>query len=193
MNNLDTSLLCLEIKSLGMGYRALSLVTQESAVRVLEAAPAGDRFLILLLGASQKLHEVLKNTRQALDGPGAVEILDSEVVEKIDPAVLEGIYSLTQNELGESLVVAECGTVSSLLSVAQALTTDGGLKLIELKIKRATPGGAWGLFTGSSANAEPAAEKIRTLFQTKMREGKIDVIASSSESFRSFFNFSGKA
>jgi hypothetical protein len=193
MNNLDTSLLCLEIKSLGMGYRALSLATQESAIRVLEAAPAGDRFLILLLGASQQLHEVLKNIRQTLDGTGAAEILDAEIVEKIDPEVLEGIYSLTQNELSESLVVAECATVSSLLSVAQVLTTDGGLKLIELKIKRAAPGGAWGLFTGSLANAEPAAEKVRTRFQTKMREGKIEVIAAPNESFRSFFNFSGKA
>jgi hypothetical protein len=193
MNNLDTSLLCLEINSLGMGYRALNLATQESTIRVLEAAPAADRFLILLLSTSQKLHEVLKNIRQTVDGAGAAEILDWEIVEKIDPGVLEGIYSLTQNELGESLIVAECATVSSLLSVAQALTMDGGLKLIELKIKRAAPGGAWGFFTGSTAEAEPAAEKIRTLFQTKMRKGKIDVITAPNESFRSFFNFSGKA
>ena len=193
MKNLDTSLLCLEIKSLGMGYRALAIATRDLNLRILEAAPAGDRFLILIAGETNDLQSTIQNIRHELDGAGAGEIMDSEVIEKINPAVLEGIYSLTSNPLAECLVIAECASTSALLVVAQSLMTDHALSLIELKIKRASPGGAWGLFTGSSADAEPAAEKARTLIQAKMRIGKIDVIDSPNENFRSFFNFSGKA
>lgn len=191
MTTLSAALLSLELKSIAIGYRVLQKVTGIEGVRVLEASPAGDRFLILAIGPQKDLELAHAAARDALDSSEKDSWMDAEVVKDCDPALIEAIYHLPQIPTRESLLVADCASVSGLLAVAQSLVRAKEIDVIEIKIKRAG-GGAYGFFTGLTEDCGPAAEEARTKLKRAMREGSVEVIEAMTPQFREFFNLSGQ-
>jgi microcompartment protein CcmL/EutN len=190
MSFVDTSVACFEISSVVLGYRALHVVTQASGVRVLEASVAGQgRFVIIAQGPAETLRALQGKVREATDG---ASLIDTEVVEKVEPTVLEALYSLTQVSLESALAIIECETVSGLLASAQILVHGHRLKPIEIKIHRARAGG-YAFFTGANENCGAAVMDVEARLQAKMRKGEIEVIVGPSAAFREFFNFSGQS
>ena len=186
---------CAEIASVPSGYQALNVLTQGEGVEILEASPIGARrFLILALGQETSLKQQVQELKTSFEGhalSSESKMIDQAFIDQVDSSVIESAFSLTQVNLEESLVALECATVSGLLSVAHVLTRDHGLKVIETRITRSGLGGGFALFTGTSEACAPAAEDARTHLKNAMREGTVEVIEAPTETFRSYFNFSG--
>jgi microcompartment protein CcmL/EutN len=193
MNKLDTSLVCIEFGSIALGYRALKAMTDTADTktwRVLDASPTGARFMILALGETQALHDAVQKARASLDG--AIDMLvDTAFIKNPSTAVTDAIFALSQVSLDEALVIVECSTVSGCLQAAQTLVKGHGLKPIELRIQRSSTGGAYGFFTGRVSECQPAAEDARIGMRDDLRQGHVEILESSSEMFRSFFELNG--
>ena len=144
MNTLGSGFLILEIKSIAVGYRVLQLVSSRDDIRILEASPAGDRFVILAVGAPDLLEARVSEAKSSLDVNDRIWI-DYELVSDCAPEIIEAFYNLPQVQAEEAVVVVESSTVSALLAASQTLVRGCGLKIIEAKIKR-TGGGAYGFF-----------------------------------------------
>lgn len=181
------SLLCLELRSVATGYRVLQIVAGFEELEILEASPAGDRFLVLATGPAAQLEMARENARSAVDTD---QWLDSEVLTDCAPTLLEALYHLPQVHAEEALVVTDCASVSGLIVAAQAMLNDSGVQVIELKIKRAG-GGGYGFFTGSTILCAPGAEEARAKLKRTMREGQIEVIEDLALQFRRYFNLNG--
>ena len=190
MNTAKTGFLIIEIKSIAIGYRVLQLVSKDNDVRVLEASPAGDRFILLITGAPETLELRAREAKESLDANDKRIWIDQELITDCAPEIVEAFYHLPQVEAGEALIIVETETVSGLLASADSLVRGYGLKVIEIKIKR-TGGGAYGFFTGSSKDCAPGAAEIRTRLKRLMREGRAELIEKLSPTFRSQFNLSG--
>lgn len=180
------SLLCLELKSIAIGYRALQIVSAEA--EILDASPAGDRFLILATGDATKLDAVRDRVRSTVETD---QLLDSEVIADGAPSLLEAFFHLSQAQADESLLVVDCASVSGLVGVANSILNTDGLLAIELKIKR-FGGGAYGFFTGPTRVCAPAGEEARTKLKRAMRDGQVEVIDELNANFRRFFNLDGQ-
>jgi hypothetical protein len=190
MNTESPSLLSIELKSIAIGYRALQKVTTFETIRVLEASPCGDRFLILAIGPTTELELAQTSVRESLDSTERDHWLDAELIKDCEPTVLQAIYHLPQTQAAESLLVAECGSISGLLATAQSLVHGHEIEVIEIKVKRAG-GGAYGFFTGRKDVCAPAAEEARTKMKRAMREGQVEVIDELTANFREHFNLNG--
>lgn len=190
MKNLDTSFVCAEIASIAQGYIVLNSLTMSPHLRILDASPAGNRFLIMALGPADEVRTSVQRARDLFEGDVGVA-LDLEVTDGIVPQVLEALFSLPQIPLEESLVVVECSTVSGLVSVAQQLAGPHALKTIEIKILRSSDGRAFGFFTGSKEACIPAALDAETRMRAGGRHGHVEIIEEPTAGFRSFFNLSG--
>ena len=190
MKNLDTSLFCVEIASLAHGYRVLNSLTASPGLRILDASPAGQRFLIIALGPADEIRSAAQNARSLFEGDAGVS-LDSEVVDGFDPQMLEALFSLPQQPLEESLIIVESATVSGLVASAQQLCGPHGLKPIELKIHRASDGRGYGFFTGPKEKCIPAALDVETRLKSADRHGRVELIEEPNAGFRTFFNLSG--
>jgi hypothetical protein len=193
MNNLDTSFVCIEIASIALGYRALKTMTDTAEAqtwRILDASAVGARFMILALGETKALQDATQKARASLDGALGM-LVDTAMIRNLSPQVADAIFALSQVALEEALVVVECATVSGCLEAAQTLVNEHGLKAIEIRIQRASTGGAYGFFTGKTEVCGSAAEAARTHMRDDLRQGRIEVLESASTQFRSFFNLIG--
>lgn len=194
MKNIDSSpyhsLACLEVASIAFGYRALKALTDNSdssRVRILDASPAGSRFMILALGETDALTAAIRRARASFDGAEPDLVIDVELIEGVHASVREAIFALPQVPLEDSLVVIECATVSGCLSAAQTLVSGHGLKTIELRVLRSSSGGAYGFFTGPKSTCASAAADALARAKTALRQARIEVIEAPSNEFRSFF------
>ena len=186
-----TALLCLEVKSITIGYRVLQKITGIESLRVLEAAPAGDRFMILAIGPQADLELAHATARESLDSVEKEQWIDAEILKECEPSLVQAIYHLPQVPARESLIIADCATVSGLLAVAQSLVHGKDIAVIEIKIKR-SGSGAYAFFTGPTDVCGPAAEEARTKLKRAIRVGSIEVVESMTPKFREFFNLSGQ-
>lgn len=195
MKNLDSALLCLEIDSIALGYRALNILCDaaKDELRVIDASPIGERFLILALADEKVLKDSLARARTDIEATHTASVLDAEVFTSASSEILEAMFSLQQTPLEESLVVAECESVSGCLATALTLVEGHGLKPIEIKIHRSNAKGAYAFFTGNEQACLPAAEDAKTRLKNALREGTIEVIAQPTKTFRGFFQLSGES
>ena len=126
-----------EIASIGLGYRALDLLTRMNSVQIIEASVvAGGRFLILAEGEAHEFELLSIELRAALEGSGENTrgaVLDHEILSLRDRTLLESIYSLSQSPLAEALIVIECETVSALLASLQLMQANHQIQIIESK------------------------------------------------------------
>lgn len=194
MKNLDTSFASFEISSIALGYRALDVITRVSGVEVLEASPVGGgRFLVFCSGDIGILREASDKLRVALGAVAGEALADFALVERHGKTISEALFSLSQVQLGECLIVVECKSISGLLASAESICSFEGIEIIELKVHRGGTSGGYGFFSGPSKMALPAGEEVRTKLKSALREGHVEVIESPTERFREFFNFSGEA
>lgn len=192
MQSLDTPLAAFEVSSVALGYRALDVISRADQIRILEASPiSGGRFFILCSGPAAALQSTIDAVRSAFGTKASEVLIDSVVVEKQAGAIGESLFSLAQVELGESLIVVECKTISGLLASAEAMLSFEGIDPIEMKIHRGGTTGGYGFFSSRTSIALPAAEEVRTRLKSAYREGDVQVIENPVAAFRQFFNFSG--
>lgn len=192
MNKVDTSVLCCDLRSVAAGYRVLDVLTRFESVRILEASPIGvGRFIIISQGEREKLEDRQRTLHSLIEGFVESPLVDQDLLHDVHESLLEGLYSLAQVSLEESLIVMECETVSGLLSIGHELTRAHELKPIELKIHRGGASGGFGFFTGKSEACAPAAEFIRAKLGHDLRRGQVELIDNPTKDFRRFFNLNG--
>ncbi len=177
---MGNDLLVLEASSIIAGYRILNSLPPTHPVRVLDAEPiGGGRFLILLKGGGRDLADLAKMNMDS--------VTDHELIMGIDQNVLDAAYSLASVKMSEALLIVETETASAFFSLAQMLTTQHGLKPIEIRIRKSGLSGAYGYFTGTSLQCAPAAEDCRTRLKKSMREGDIEVFDQPNAAVQNLF------
>lgn len=188
METLSGDLLVFEAPSLVTGFRALSMIEKQD-VQVVDASPSGGgRFLILLKGKKQDLHDLQKAMRDAVvDEVGYDEPVDHELIEKANGAILEAAYSLLPQKLNGSLIVIETDSVSAMFAAGQVFVENQKLTPLEIKIRKTGGKGAYGFFTGPAEICAVAAEDVRTRFKNAVREAKILVFDNPNDAIRSMF------
>ncbi len=177
-----------DVGSIALGYQALGAVTQDATLQVLEASiVAPDRFLILLQGRIEKIRAAQAELGRVCETHSRDGLIDHEIV--TDPAtnLLSAFYSLSQQQLQEALLVVETDSVAGLVASAQTLLANHELSVLELKGTRGMQGKGLGFFTGASKKVFPAAEDIRHRLKAAVRQGRVEVIANPSSTFREFF------
>lgn len=188
MKTLNSALAVIEVPSAALGYRALDLFTQTSSLEVLEASVHGSKvFSILVRGEKSQLETALKKVSASISSSSA-SLRDSVVIENISPEVVETYFSLHTTELGESLLVVECETLSGLFQAAQRAIANHNLKAIEIRNLRGDTPHALGLFSGAYKDCVAASEAIEVALENNARKGMIEVIQNPNANFRSFFN-----
>jgi hypothetical protein len=192
MKKVDTlfeeAFLTLEIRSIARGYKAMNSISAEGKVsRILDASPAGDRFLILATGQEEKLKASVQDVRLWLERESVDLVVDWEVLPMVHRSVYDAAFSLAQTPFEESLLVVECSTVSGCFAVAQDIVAGFGLRPIELKIRRTSAGGAYVLFTGKSTECALAAEHARKKLEHAVRQGRVELVDQPSRQFLDYF------
>lgn len=192
MHSVDSAMVVFEIDSVALGYQTVATLSRIPAIKVLEAsATRASRFMILAEGPAAKIKIANLEVKKLCETFAADLLADVELVENPDPRLVPALYSLSQVEMKESLIVVETDSASGLLAVAQALA-HRGLEVIELKAGRGAHGGGLGFFTGPTSVTAAAAEDARTRLKQSVREGRVEVIDGVGPEFRSFFNLNGQ-
>lgn len=117
----------IHLSSVGAGYRLLNSCT--SPVEVLELIPAAQGCLCLVVGEPQKLMDLIRHQRSAT-------LLSSDVIENLDPRVLEAFYSLANPKLGSLLLTIESPSLGRLFRLANTALTFN-FEILEFRAPRA--------------------------------------------------------
>jgi hypothetical protein len=187
MKNLDSTLLCLEIDSVALGYRALKGVSDATEVKILEASQAGKRFVILALGETKILSDCAREIAAELAAVSEGVDFRSELIDRIPPQVVEAVYNLPSQQAEEALLVIESGSVGQILSLARLLVDESKLSVIEIRFHR-DGSGAHGVFTGSVSSCQAAEKSVGT----RLDSGRVELLQNLSPGFRRFFNLGGQ-
>jgi hypothetical protein len=144
----------------------------------------------MLLGEPHSLEAAMARAKAAIENEPELW-LDCEMIEVSTLAIAESLFALQCEVVQDALVVIESETVAGALACAHELVEKHGLRAIEMRILRSSTGGAYGFFTGSKSECEPAALKARERLTQAQRSGRVEVIVDPGPDFRSFFGITG--
>jgi hypothetical protein len=191
MKTFDTSILAVQTSTLTSGYRVLNALTKFE-MHILDSSICGaGHFFILLAGKEKNLKSALAALPES-EGFANSDIIERELIVQVHRNVLESVFSLSAQKLGQSMLMIETETIPVCLALANACASKHGLRAVETRIRRSAPGGAHTILTGSKEDVVLAAQECRVRLQHDMRNGKVEVIEEPTPELRSLFEFSAE-
>lgn len=176
------SLLSAEFDSIPRGYKWLSEQKQNSSWGVLEASiiPPG-RFVALISGAAAPLKQLRQSLESDEWGPAI-----SAYVEKANQEVVDALYALRKQALGEALLTVEAPSISKIIRIAHA-SLDNGLKPIDIRTQRMLGQKAILFATGTKAQVQAALDSIHKNFSDPTDGVEASCCETSSPIIRDLF------
>lgn len=189
-----SALACLEIGSPALGYACLATVAKREEIDVVEASIVGGaRFMILLRGPAQALSEAAHEAQRSatVGADGGAPSWESYVADAEPAGFLDAYYSLSDQALGESLVVCEASSMGALLAASEALAS-GSARPMDVKALRGSSLGAIGFFTGPASDCGLAAEAARARVKALGLNARVETIDHPPAKFREHFSLDGR-
>ena len=145
----------LEYISVAKGIEAADLISKNTAIEILLAAPnCPGRYQILFTGDVDAVKSAVKLAEEKAD----FNFIDSLVIPSINEEVISALYSPGVVDIKEGISIFETMTMTATLEAADVMVDAAEVDIIELRLGKGLAGKSYVIITGSLQNLRYAME-----------------------------------
>ena len=145
----------LEYISIGKGIEAADLISKNTAIEILLAAPnCPGRYQILFTGDVGAVKEAVELAKGIAD----FNFLDSLILPRIEDKVLSAFYGPDITGLGDALGVFETMTMTATIEGADTMAKTSDVEIVELRLGKGLAGKSYVIVTGTVQNVRSAMD-----------------------------------
>ncbi len=145
----------LEYTSVAKGIEAADLISKNTAIEILLAAPnCPGRYQILFTGDV----DAVKSAVKLAEGIADFNFLDSLVIPSINEEVISALYSPGVVDIKEGIGIFETMTMTATLEAADVMVDAAEVDIVELRLGKGLAGKSYVIITGSLQNLRYAME-----------------------------------
>lgn len=154
----------LEYISIGRGIEAADLISKNSDIDILLAAPnCPGRYQILFTGDVGAVKSALDLAQQIAD----FNFLDSIIIPRIDEKVVQALYTSQVTEITDGIAIFETMTMSATLMGADTMVKSADVDIVELRLGKGLAGKSFVIVTGSIQNLKAAMDAALEMVEEK--------------------------
>lgn len=145
----------LEYISIGKGIEAADLISKNTGITILLAAPnCPGRYQILFTGDVGAVKEAVELGRSTAD----FNFLDSLVLPRVDEQVISALYSPDATDIGDAIGVFETMTMTATIEGADTMVKTSDVRIVELRLGKGLAGKSYVIVTGTLHDVESAID-----------------------------------
>lgn len=145
----------LEYISVGKGIEAADLISKNTAVDILLAAPnCPGRYQVLFTGDVGAVEEAIRLAQDSAD----FNFLDSLVLPRVDDRVIQALYAPDTTEIGDAIGIFETMTMTAVIEGADTMVKASDVAVVELRLGKGLAGKSYVIVTGSVQNVRTAMD-----------------------------------
>ena len=145
----------LEYISVGKGIEAADLISKNTAIDILLAAPnCPGRYQILFSGDVGAVNEAI----DIANGIADFNFLDSLILPRIDDRVLSALFSPDITNIGDSIGVFETMTMTATIEGADTMVKTSDVEIIEMRLGKGLAGKSYVIVTGAVQDVQAAMD-----------------------------------
>jgi microcompartment protein CcmL/EutN len=145
----------LEYISVGKGIEAADLISKNTAIDILLAAPnCPGRYQVLFTGDVGAVKEAVELARSTAD----FNFLDSLVLPRVDGKVINALYSPSSDDMGDALGVFETMTMTDTIIAADAMVDAANVEIVQLRLGKGLAGKSYVIVTGSVQDVQSSMD-----------------------------------
>jgi len=145
----------LEYISVGKGIEAADLITKNTAITILLAAPnCPGRYQILFTGDVGAVKEAIELGHGIAD----FNFLDSLVLPRVDERVIAALYSPDTTDFGSALGVFETMTMTATIEGADTMVKAADVRIVDLRLGKGLAGKSYVIVTGAQHDVQSAMD-----------------------------------
>jgi microcompartment protein CcmL/EutN len=145
----------LEYISIGKGVEAADLISKNTAIDILLAAPnCPGRYQILFTGDV----DAVKSAVELAEGIADFNFLDSLVIPRVHESVVSALYSPSAVDVRDGVAIFETMTMTAAIEGADTMVKTAEVDIIELRLGKGLAGKSYVTVTGSLQNLRSAMD-----------------------------------
>jgi len=145
----------LEYISVGKGIEAADLISKNTGITILLAAPnCPGRYQILFTGDVGAVKEAVKLGESTAD----FNYLDSLVLPRVDEQVVSALYGTDVSDVGDALGVFETMTMTAVIEGADTMVKTSDIRIVELRLGKGLAGKSYVIVTGTVQDVRSAMD-----------------------------------
>jgi microcompartment protein CcmL/EutN len=149
----------LEYISVGKGIEAADLISKNTDVDILLAAPnCPGRYQILFTGDVGAVNEAVELAKGSAD----FNFLDSLVLPRVDDRVISALYAPDTTEIGAAIGVFETMTMTAVIEGADTMVKASNVQIVELRLGKGLAGKSYVIVTGAVQDVQTAIDSATT-------------------------------
>ncbi|MHB9027688.1 MAG: BMC domain-containing protein [Candidatus Latescibacterota bacterium] len=148
----------LEYISVGKGIEAADLISKNTDIDILLAAPnCPGRYQVLFTGDVGAVNEAVELARGSAD----FNFLDSLVLPRVDDRVVSALYAPDTTEIGDAIGVFETMTMTAVIEGADTMVKASSVQIVELRLGKGLAGKSYVIVTGSVQDVQTAIDSAK--------------------------------
>ncbi len=149
----------LEYISVGKGIEAADLISKNTGVDILLAAPnCPGRYQILFSGDTGAVNEAVELARGSAD----FNFLDSLILPRVDDRVISALYAPDIADIGDAIGIFETMTMTAVIEGADAMVKAANVRIAELRLGKGLAGKSFVIVTGAVQDVQTAIDTALT-------------------------------
>ncbi len=145
----------LEYISVGKGIEAADLISKNSGITIILAAPnCPGRYQILFTGDVGAVKEAVRLGEETAD----FNYLDSLILPRVDDRVIAALYGTDTSGIGDALGVFETMTMTATLKGADTMVKASDVMIVELRLGKGLAGKSYVITTGAVQDVRSAMD-----------------------------------
>jgi len=154
----------LEYISIGKGIEAADLISKNTDIDILLAAPnCPGRYQILFTGDVGAVKSALNIAQEIAD----FNFLDSIIIPRVDEKVIQALYTAQGHDITDGIAIFETMTMTATLVGADTMVKSADVEIIELRLGKGLAGKSYVIVTGSIQNLRAAMDAALEMVKEK--------------------------
>jgi len=145
----------LEYISIGKGLEAADLISKNSDIKILLAAPnCPGRYQILFTGDVGAVKEAVELAQNAAE----FSFLDSLILPRVDERVIAALYAPNADFVGDAVGVLETMTMTATIEGADTMAKTADISIVELRLGKGLAGKSFVIVSGTVQDVRAAMD-----------------------------------